>query len=253
MSVESDHPCFIAPEDKNIKIWRYMDFTKFVSLLEEKCLFLSRVDKFEDPYEGAMSHVNSRIEPSVWENKTPREKFNHMDMSRQMSRHRQMTRQWTYVNCWHMNNTESAAMWKLYAQTNESVAIQSTYSRLHQTLQSEAYIGMVNYIDYEKDWLPEGNGFWPYVHKRLSFEHEKELRVLHQDLPVNEEMNRFDHDRVNNEFGKSIPIDLSVLIENVYVSPTAPHWFYNLVANVSKKYGFEFDVKQSELSKTPVF
>lgn len=246
MSANIDHPCFNAPGDVNIKIWRYMDFTKFVSLLEKKCLFLSRVDMFDDPYEGATSHANSEIRPFLYKDQglPPNAVL-------QMSMFMKMTRQWTYVNCWHMNQSESAAMWKLYAQTNEAVAIQSTFSKLHQSLPSDTYLGKVNYIDYDKDWLPEGNAFRPYVHKRRSFEHEKELRVLMQDLPSTG--SGFDHNLINIELGKSIEINLSELIEHVYVSPTAPNWFYDVVCGVSKRYGYEFDIKQSKLSRNPVF
>lgn len=66
MPAETDHPCFLPPKDKNVKIWRYMDFTKFVSLLETESLFLSRVDKFEDPYEGATSHANANMRPHIY-------------------------------------------------------------------------------------------------------------------------------------------------------------------------------------------
>ena len=249
MPAESDHPCFIAPEDKDIKIWRYMDFTKFVSLLETGCIFLSRVDEFEDPYEGATSHANAEIRPHVYkENGIPEEAL------QQMSKFMEWTRSWTYVNCWHMNTAESAAMWKLYAQTDEAVAIQSTYAKLHKNLEKDTYVGVVNYIDYEKDWLPEGNGFWPYVHKRKSFEHEKELRVLIQQLPSQEEPGKgFDYSRVNSEFSKSIKVELKDLIENVYVSPAAPSWFFEVVAGVAQRYGYDFEVKQSNLAREPVF
>ena len=40
------------PEDLDTKIWRYMDFTKFVSLLETRSLFFVRADSFTDPFEG---------------------------------------------------------------------------------------------------------------------------------------------------------------------------------------------------------
>ncbi|MBD9363089.1 DUF2971 domain-containing protein [Methylomonas fluvii] len=249
MPAETDHPCFLPPEDKSVKIWRYMDFTKFVSLLETESLFLSRVDKFEDPYEGATSHANAIMRPYLYGEKgIPKEAL------QQLSKFTKWTRSWTYVNCWHMNNTESAAMWKLYAQTNEAVAIQSTYTKLHDNLAKDTYVGVVHYIDYDKDWLPEGNGFWPYVHKRQSFEHEKELRVLIQDLPSLEEPDKgLDYSLVNNEFGKSIKVDLKKLIENVYVSPVAPKWFFEVVAGVAKRYGCDFEVKQSNLAKEPVF
>ncbi len=249
MPAENDHPCFVAPAYKDIKIWRYMDFTKFVSLLETECIFLSRVDKFEDPYEGATSHANAEIRPNIYKDKgIPAEAL------QQKSKFMEWTRSWTYVNCWHMNNAESAAMWKLYAQTDEAVAIQSTYAKLHNNLDKNTYIGVVDYIDYEKEWLPEGNYFWPYVHKRLSFEHEKELRILVQQLPIQEESeNHFDYSRVNNEFGKTIKVDLKDLIESVYVSPAAPSWFFEVVAGVAQRYGYSFEVKQSNLAREPVF
>lgn len=249
MPAESDHTCFVPPEDKEIKIWRYMDFTKFVSLLETKCIFLSRVDKFEDPYEGATSHANEELRPHRYKDMNISE-----DALQQMSKFMEWTRYWTYVNCWHMNNAESAAMWKLYAQTDEAVAIQSTYSKLHKNLGKDIYVGVVHYIDYEKDWLPEGNLFWPYVHKRKSFEHEKELRVLIQNLPVQDEPGKgIDYSCHNYELGKSVKVDLKDLIENVHVSPTAPSWFFKVVAGVAKRYGYDFEIKKSNLAKEPVF
>ena len=38
------------------------------------------------------------------------------------------------INCWHMNDFESEAMWKLYLKSNEGIAIQSTYQRLIDSL-----------------------------------------------------------------------------------------------------------------------
>ena len=43
---------FTAPNDPNIHIWRYMDFTKFVSMLQKGGLIFSRADKLGDPFEG---------------------------------------------------------------------------------------------------------------------------------------------------------------------------------------------------------
>ena len=249
MPAESNHPCFVAPDDTKVKIWRYMDFTKFASLLETESLFLSRVDLFEDPYEGATSHVNAQLRPLVYKNKgIP------LEAIAGFSKFTEWSRSWTYVNCWHMNKTESAAMWKLYAQTNEAVAIQSTYEKLHSCLPSGTFVGVVNYIDYDIEWMPEDNGFWPLMHKRLSFEHEKELRVLAQELPqTNSPENAIDISVVNNKSGKNIKVDLRDLIENIYISPTAPQWFSDLVCSITKRYDFDFQVKQSNLARLPSY
>lgn len=54
-----DHEVFVLPQ-KLQTLWRYMDFTKFMSLLEDETLVFPRVDQFEDPYEGFLSAVSFR-------------------------------------------------------------------------------------------------------------------------------------------------------------------------------------------------
>lgn len=49
-------------EDEQSTIWRYMDFTKFVSLLDKGSLFLCRADNLEDPFEGS----SSKIDVDAW-------------------------------------------------------------------------------------------------------------------------------------------------------------------------------------------
>lgn len=53
---------FYEPTKKASLIWRYIDFTKFVDLVDSSQLYFSRLDKFEDPFEGTMP-VNLIKEP----------------------------------------------------------------------------------------------------------------------------------------------------------------------------------------------
>ncbi len=46
------HVLFRAPANESERIWRYMDFTKFVSMLHSESLFFCRADKLSDPFEG---------------------------------------------------------------------------------------------------------------------------------------------------------------------------------------------------------
>ena len=46
-----EHPACTSPPPNAI-LWRYMDFMKYVSLLDRKALFFGRVDKLGDPFEG---------------------------------------------------------------------------------------------------------------------------------------------------------------------------------------------------------
>ena len=164
-------------------------------------------------------------------------------------------RKFTVINCWHMNDYESAAMWKLYLKSNEGVAIQSTFKRLTESLnnyeENDVYIGEVKYINYETEWLPEGNTFYPFLHKRKSFEHEHELRAIIQKVPVRR--GQLDLSLEILDTGTYVNIDLNTLVEKVIVSPTAPMWFNDLVKSIVKKYNMKKEVEQSSLDDQPVY
>lgn len=218
-----------------------MDFTKYVAFLDSNSLFFSRSDKFEDPYEGATSRFNVKIRPEVYK-EIPEP--NRTNMLNQISNFTKSLREWVFINCWHMNENESAAMWKLYAYSNEAIAVQSTYQKLFDCLPPETYVGIVKYIDYEKDWLPESNAFYPFIHKRLSFQHEQELRAVIQELKPGVP---------NFESGRLVKVDIQNLVEKIYIAPTAPNWFLSLAKNVTQKYGFDVDVSSSSLDTEPVY
>jgi hypothetical protein len=59
-----EHPEFVAPPNLNVRICRYLDFTKFGALLESRALFFSRLDKLGDPFEGSwqVPNVSTRVE-----------------------------------------------------------------------------------------------------------------------------------------------------------------------------------------------
>ena len=185
-----EHPTFVAPENHRGKIWRYMDFTKFVSLLDKQALFFARLDKLDDPFEGSCPRMNVEARPAQiesWLGGNPeghdgcnvREKA--AAVSRGFSFWYQVQRRWIGVNCWHLGERESAAMWRLYLKSNEGIAVQSTYCRLRDALaraSETVWIGRVRYLDYDEEMIWESNGLAPIVCKRRSFQHEKELRAV---------------------------------------------------------------------------
>jgi hypothetical protein len=56
------HPEFKPPRDPKATIWRYTDFTKFLSLLDSSALFFSGVDLLGDPFEGLYPSSNLELE-----------------------------------------------------------------------------------------------------------------------------------------------------------------------------------------------
>jgi hypothetical protein len=53
------HPSFRQPRDPRICLWRYMDLSKFVALLQERALVFARADKLGDSL-SCVAHTGHR-------------------------------------------------------------------------------------------------------------------------------------------------------------------------------------------------
>lgn len=247
-----EHSLFKKPDDENIKIWRYIDFTKFASLLDRQALFFSRADILPDPFEGSYSKANIELRPLIYK-ELPKDSFN--KMQEQMRLFSKEIRKFTLINSWHINEHESAAMWKLYLKSDEGIAIQSTFKHLTESfnkcVEYDIFIGKVNYISYDTEWLPENNIFCPFLYKRKSFEHERELRAIIQDMPFKN--GEIDFKKEIFKLGVDIPIDPDILIDKIYISPTSSEWFTDLVKSTINKYGLKKEIIQSSLADGPIY
>ena len=246
------HPLFEPPSNKSIKIWRYMDFTKFVSILDNGGLFFTRIDKFDDLFEGSFSKGNKRWRDIINSRFEDYRRQNNLDISGNAGEIVRNLRKWVYVSCWHQNDQESAAMWKLYSKTNESVCIQTTYDKLRKLLDNSVEIGKVRYADYQKEWIPESHPLAPFFYKRLSFEHEKEIRAV-INLADLSDLSSIGIKKEPIEKGIWKYLNLNQLIERIYIAPNSPNWFAQLVENIVKKYGIEKEIIKSHLENEPFF
>lgn len=219
-----------------------MDFTKYVALLEENALYFSGLRQLadNDPFEGYLSwpSIDEYHHPRLGgsPDESPEERF------AAAVRLFQDLRSDFCVSCWHRSPHESAAMWRLYLQSGEGIAVRSTVGRLMAAVGRDpdpVYIGDVRYIDYRSDRIPSANVLHLALHKRRSFEHEREIRAL--------KMGRF------NGEGTSVPVDLHWLIDAVFVAPTAPAWIRSLVERVTRRYGVNAHVHRSDLRADPPY
>ena len=241
-----EHADFESPEDHSV-LWRYMDFTKFVSLLDTQSLFFARADKLGDPFEGAYSKVNAALRPVLYEGKIPASGLqNFADFAKE-------SRRFTTINCWHEANHESAAMWRLYSREQDGIAIKTDFKSLSKsfTCSDNIFIGKVNCVDYETTFIPEGNAFSPYLHKRQSFEHEREVRAITLNLP--ERDGPIDLSQEVSAMGTYYAVDLSLLVQEVTVAPYADDWFMRLVQSVVSRYGLTVPVIRSGLAEPPTW
>lgn len=224
-----NNPNIKLPQDQDTVVWKYLDLSKFLDLLLSQKLFMSRSDKFEDQYEGTFS------EPTFEEIK--KLSINNPDFLNYYKIHREKVA----ISSWHINEYESFAMWQIFTQNSEGLAIQSTVKRLQDALIPEKnykqYIGEVNYIDYKKEYIPFDDLFFPFLFKRKSFQYEREVRII-TDVSEN---------TVKLNDGLKINVDITQLIEKIYIHPKSENWYKKLVIQLVTQLGFDFEIEKSDL------
>lgn len=231
-----------VPQDDE-KVWRYLDFTKFLSLLDRQALFfaslkkLADTDKFEGLYPNFDANVFSFI-PNFSQT---------IDNAREFTK---QYRQHFFVNCWHLSNIETYAMWKIYLKNEEGIAIKTSFERLKNSFNScqrDIIIGKVMYDNNPKI----AKRIITCFYKRRSFEFEKELRIAFEEIPI-DQTGKPNISLPAQANGHYISIDVKNLLEEVIISPTAPPWFYQLTQSTVSKYGFSSSiVRQSSLAEEP--
>jgi hypothetical protein len=213
------HPSFPQPDDPSVKVWRYLDLPRFISLLSTEALSFARVDSLDDPFEGS-------IPPAVYE----QWKNRHSEL---VATARRGLRKQAFVSCWHANNTESEAMWRLYCGSRDGIALQTTYEKLDASLPRGVFIGQMTYLDYECDVEPPGDTLALLMRKREAFEHEHEIRALVWPHTAPQLAPReLDEDvRVIN-----VPWSAPEFLERIYVSPYAEEWYRDVVLEVLERF-----------------
>lgn len=235
------HPSFVSPQADAV-LWRYMDFTRFVSLLDQKALWFASVDTLGDPFEGSNSLDDTRDAIMG---------YTDLRYTRASPRSEEW-RHFTLVNCWSQSEEESDALWKIYASTNGGVSIQTTFDSLCGSLvgAEDVYIGVVHYMDYHSERIPQDNHFNFYLRKRLAFKHEQEVRAIHHFPGVfSPTTSKWERDLSLQ--GIYIRVDVAKLVSQVVVAPFAPDWLLGLTRSVARQYGYTFPVQRSHLSQVP--
>jgi hypothetical protein len=210
-----------------VKLWKYMDFAKFASMLTTRSLYFACPIQFSDPYEGLLPRSHVAAESKILQNVIDQNFLPLRDqlaargvplertdgvldglVSQLRAAHEQVNGKFG-VSCWHESEYESDAMWKLYSASGQGIAIESTVGQLRESLgyRTDLIIDRVRYMDFEQDPIEKGHRHYRLFVKRKSFEHEKEVRATIL-LPTEGE-------------GVALNCDLDILITSVHVSPTA--------------------------------
>lgn len=243
MPLNCDHPCQQPPLGKELSLWRYMSFAQFVFLVASKQLYFRRADKLDDRMEGA---IPRRLQEDLEGYYSKHGLFGQSEGTTFHNFYQQEIMPRRFVSCWHQNNVESAGMWALYGKTRESVTVKTTIGRLQDSLHDEPQaidLCNVEYYDDHSNWTPPSDVAdkmidpWlsPFLIKRKSFEHEKEVRAI---VSWRSEPWR-STEPITDAAGYEAVVNLQSLIEQVYVAPRAKQWFVSVVKSVVSQFGLD--------------
>ncbi len=222
------HPDLRTPPNRTV-LWRYMDFAKFLELVESRSLWFPRVDQLEDPLEG--THTDAEL---AWIRKHVDKKYAH-----RLIRLVRLSRSEVYVNCWRSGSTESLAMWDLYGKGSGIVAVKSTVGRFKEaiaTCESNVFISKSRYFDWN-DAPGLDNVLVACSRKDLSYQHESEVRAMIFEVRNDRAARR--------KIGIRVPIDVEKLMTEVMVGPREQEWVVQLVEKIMKRYKFSHPVVAS--------
>ncbi|MBS6081810.1 MAG: DUF2971 domain-containing protein [Pseudomonas fluorescens] len=265
----------VSDLDLNKKIWRYMTLDKFIHLLDSETLYFSSLASFmkSDPFEGMPPiDIIKKIRKLVPISKELQAALDNIEIKAKSikvsseitalfdsllepvkSEHEEFRKlvvglfKGHVVNCWHANEQESEAMWKLYGDSHRGIAVQTTVGKLQSALQTEETIKIaeVIYSNYEqpsKEALRHlvKTGLGP-VMKRQSYSHEAEVRAYF--LPSSHKVGL----EAAEAKSQSVKLDSMEFIESVVISPFAGEPYTSAVKAVSDKYNLSCAVKTSDL------
>lgn len=251
------HPSIDAGVEYDAPMWRYFDLPKFLALLEHRGLWFSRADLLGDPLEGSFTRAREAERQRLLAEPPDGMTREHLhNVFKHNAKVFSSMPRCVYVNCWHLGDHESMAMWQGYGAGPHGIAVQTTFGLLDEVLppafddvpMGNIFISRVRYVDYTSDTerIPEeANTYSPFVCKSLPYRHEHEVRALFANL-----MNMYSSEVPS---GHLIAVDLPRLIRRVTVSPIAPTWFAPLVESLCRRYGLEADVRKSNVFGEPVF
>lgn len=255
--------------EENYTLWRYMSLDKLINLLSTNSLFFTPLSSYRetDPFEGLLpknaltflqeifqeKSIENSIDAFISTKDIPIKTHNLINELITQSNQTQKDLIKKYyrtiadaqlVNCWHANNRESEAMWRLYSDNGKGIAITTNIELLIKAFQDTdtdktINVGKVRYLDFDNHNFSISDctvdGYILPLIKRDSFRHENEVRI-HTSFDL---------------FGKSLdevqitpcvlPVNVSALIEQIYISPYAKEPFVSSTKEICKLYNIDED------------
>jgi hypothetical protein len=262
---------------EDIPLWRYMSLDKLVDLLATQELHFTPLASFakSDPFEGYLPAVALEADASIFRPHVKdaelawqlveehRKNVGHeltkeeralvegqiADLKAAPRRYHAAIAKSIAVNCWHINKGESEAMWRLYGDRGKGIAVETTLGALKESIGARdaayrVHIYPVKYLDFFDKTLKPADcvveGHRAPLLKRLSYEHEREVRAFIVHVPETARA------ALDLESWKPVPVrirvELDLLVKAIHVSPYPGEPFASSVSKICERFGFSEDI-----------
>lgn len=232
--------------DQDLKLWRYIDLAKLVSLLETKAIWLARADTFRDKHEGRFPDEMRTLTEKAYETFLPDDPSPVKDAND----FQDYLLKNTFISSWHKNINENMAMWEIYGRDMNAVAVavQTTVGRIKKGTDSSDLNGhslLLKPVEYER--AEDVQGILPYedcfFRKRPHFAFEQEVRISLDTY------SRYNPTK-NTPYGHRLQCSIDVLIESIYVHPDSAAWFEDVVNSIRTRYQLSAEIKRGAFGNT---
>ncbi|WP_238656071.1 hypothetical protein [Paenibacillus piscarius] len=139
--------------DEELKICRYMNLPKFMSLLTNSSIFFTRADKFEDPLEGEMPEAAKKelfdkdffnVDLYAIISKFIGREVTKVGLAEETINMYKSYKSTTFISCWTSFQAESYALWKIYGE-DYGVAIQTNIGKLKNLIEEKAFLYLLKF------------------------------------------------------------------------------------------------------------
>lgn len=263
------------------ELQKYMNFSKFMDLIETNKIFLAKASIFEDKSEGdpsleykflndgsammldfAINHLFPGVRKLSSEERVSHDKITD-EMLENIEKRINKTifgdfpndelcyddinkqyKEWIDVSCWHANRYESMAMWKIYSESESSVCIVTSPERMQESIfMPDNYKMIIAKVEY----ISHDTDSFKIHHQLAPFMHKSNFYTYEQEVRLIGYNLSCEFKESRTDFGTKLDVDIKNLIQEIRVSPYAPNWFMELVISVCKKYGLDLPVNRSKI------
>lgn len=212
--------------DTGTKLYRYMSLEQFLSLVETRQTYVTRVASWNDKWEAILYRL-----PTVDERGNRLKSINVLYWD-------------IFGQCWSLL-PESDALWRIYSANRTGVVISTSIEKFELVGGLElCHVARVIYFDgaagLDKVRSSNRSGLRGALLKRSAFKHEEEVRLLthirHLPVPYS-----FEGLHVN------LPLDPVSFIESITVDPRADEWFLETLKCYCARAGFTIVPVKSSL------